>query len=767
MVGPQTRKRAALNCIACRKRKIGCDRKHPCGNCQRLHKTCTYDSAASSSDSQSKASADSGSVVHSLQPGNRETRGAPCDPVPPGEPESVSQTLATPVPTAGTWYCSQICSLLVGGGGQDEPAHLLDTSIHTPVDPEQRVPRPLPIRADRRTQTPSVSNVTDLFPPVGGITQPMRGAFFKGRYVGQSHWMYSWALLPSAVIIVDEEMRKAEECWNTFQECKSLQRLIKSQRRPLPRPYHEYGRHWPSRLVADQLIDAYLRTFETAYRIFHVPSLKLEYERLWEADPSLASPGLLIQIQLCMCIGACFYDEQCSLRSQATQWIHEAYSWLSHSSAKSKITMGGLQTMCLLHIARQTAGIEGDFVWISSGSLLRTAISMGFHVDPARLPTMPALQAEMRRRLWATITELLLESSMDAGNPPLVPLDKFSPDLPSNLNDSQFVDLGITESPTPLPYTTRTDSAVQIAFARSFGVRLAIAKATNNYGCWGSYQDTLRLGADLTAACHELRSQLQALYPEDGGERFQVQFCDLMIHRYFLPLHLPYIPMAMASPVYSFSQKACIETALRLFYGGLTTASAAFKNSALSGLQKMGSLAESHNDYSRLLRCGSGPFRSILMQCFMIIASELLSCIRDHTPGASGVALPMAALHPSGGTLRTLELGVMMRVGVEWTEQRIRAGETNVKDHCYVALALAIAEMGPASKSRGADEAVRKQYCDAFKHCAELLSRIAFPDTAERNVDAAVGTEFLDLDSFWMSDMSDFEWDGSVNQSLG
>ncbi|KAH7126546.1 hypothetical protein B0J13DRAFT_531080 [Dactylonectria estremocensis] len=56
----------------------------------------------------------------------------------------------------------------------------------------------------------------------------------------------------------------------------------------------------------------------------------------------------------------------------------------------------------------------------------------------------------MRRWLWITVAEILLDSSIDAGQPPLLSLDDFDCALPSNFNDDQLIP-GSNAHPVPYP----------------------------------------------------------------------------------------------------------------------------------------------------------------------------------------------------------------------------------------------------------------------------------------------------------------------------
>jgi hypothetical protein len=544
-------------------------------------------------------------------------------------------------------------------------------------------------------------------------------------------------------------MSAQQESYNLFQECKRLARSIKSQR--LPPPFtvrHEYGQQRPARDVADQLFGAYLRTFETVYRIFHVPSLKAEYDRFWQPGLTATDRAVVIQLQLCMSIGACFYDDTFSLRRQAIQWVYEARSWLNYSSQKSKLTVTGIQTMCLLHIARQTAGIESDFVWISAGSLVRTAISIGLHIDPANLPTMSSVQSETRRRLWTTILELTVESSLDSGMSPTLSLEDISCNIPSNVNDSQLSESESGSRLTPLPNEVFTEASAQIALSRSFALRLAIAKSVNRFGVCCSYGDTIRLNAELTTACRELDACMRTSDAEPSATSFQAQFCNLVVRRYFLALNIPYMTVAPRNPMYAFSQKFCVDTALRLFYGGVTFSSVTFGNSDLARLQSSDTSERGSADFSRLLYCGAGPFRAAPMQATMVIARELINCAGDY----------------QARSLKGLELHLMLQVAVEWTQRRLRAGDTNVKDHSFVSLALAFAEKEAGFAPAKTGQTVHERYREALKVSRELLRGIISVDATQLNGEYSLGTVPLHgIENFWMNEMVDFDWDGIMD----
>src|SRR5688572_7801408 len=110
-----------------------------------------------------------------------------------------------------------------------------------------------------------------------------------------------------------------------MQSCKHLAKIIKSRRAP-PWPSPPTA-DLPSKDVADKLVDGYLRTTETLYRILHVPTFMAEYEAVWASD-SEPDTAFLVLLRLILAIGATIYDENFSLRGPAIKWVYEAQTWL-------------------------------------------------------------------------------------------------------------------------------------------------------------------------------------------------------------------------------------------------------------------------------------------------------------------------------------------------------------------------------------------------------------------------------------------------------
>jgi hypothetical protein len=442
-------------------------------------------------------------------------------------------------------------------------------------------------------------------------------------------------------------------------------------------------------------MSAYLRTFETIYRVFHIPTLKHKHNDFWN-NPGLSGNETIVQLQLCYALGALFSDDEFQLRPFVIQWIKEAEHWLGYS-AKSRPTIEGVQIMCLLTLSREhTQGTYGDKAYIQSGTLLRAAISIGLHRDPVKLPQVSHGQAETRRRIWATVLELTLDSCLDAGSPPLISLDDFDCKLPSNLNDSQLrFEEDVNDFPTVYPTNVLTDTSLQIALGNLFLDRLAIARHANGISVDERYEYTMKISTKYNDACRKVISSLQSMQSELSS--FQRRYCEMVITRFVFTLHTPYLTLATRLPQYLLSGKACIEAAL---------------NMAACALDNATSLTEypnqEHDDFVRLSLNSSGANRSVIFQSLMIITASLTAMLKESQTSFLWPDSLRSLQNP-----HTVEYLSVLRRGAIWTQRRLEGGSAHNRDHLVTSMALAGAEAMLANASD--DEALRSTIIKACK----------------------------------------------------
>ncbi|GBF66417.1 transcription factor [Trichophyton mentagrophytes] len=295
--------------------------------------------------------------------------------------------------------------------------------------------------------------------------------------------------------------------------------------------------------------------------------------------------------------------------SSVSQWIYVAQSWLNSPFEKSRINISGTQIHCLLLLARQVNCVGGDLAWVSAGSLLRTAMHIGLHIGPSHLPNVTFYDQEIRRRLWATVLEIVVQSSMDSGGLPLIHMQDIDCELPSNIEDEQLEDANeIIDATHAKPLEEYTMTSVQIALAKSLPLRLEIAQYLNNFRSEPSYEKTLHLASRLSSFCRDNYVLFQSFPPEmPRPASFQIKMLDLLSYRFLLALHHPFAVKARVDPTLYYSRKVCIEVSVSL----------------LVPLSASNDTESSNDNYKNLKISGTGLFRDVPVMAISTICEAL------------------------------------------------------------------------------------------------------------------------------------------------
>ncbi|KAE9382255.1 hypothetical protein N431DRAFT_360951 [Stipitochalara longipes BDJ] len=665
---PRKRRRPALSCEQCRRRKIKCDRTYPCGQClQSKTSTCSY-----SPDTIRRLRHVSETASVAAQPSvglPDRARDVPVEFPPTSSagvsPNSIPHSEAT---LPSSW-----------------------TSPSNPTNDETNDAKTLLCRLEKLEEKVASSGSQHFFPTCESfnsdpLAKGLRGTVSKTRFFGPSHWMHSYGVFDKVALMRVE----GDDSTPTFrhdleasaigrhivkltEKCKSLARTIKSV------PYSQwlanpnFREAVPSRAIADILVDLYFKTSESVYRILHIPTFRQEYEQYWQ-NPNAATPIFILKLLLVMSIGTLLYQGEDAIhwRSEAVKWIFAAQAWLSSPFEKARLHTSAIQLQCLLLLARQDHSIAGDLVWISAGSLLRTAFQMGYHRDPSILPKMSPLQAETRRRLWATILEINLQSALDSGMPLLLSHEDFDTDPPANIDDSDLSEHTIGPL-TPKPSTTFTQTSIQIALLKVFRLRLQVVRFANNLRGEASYDDVLRIGAVLSQAlkenCAFISRVNQSREPAARVSQLQQNLFDLSIRRFLLLVHRPFAAKGLKDPHYYFSRKMCLDTAI-------TMLKYPSSDHCPSGILS----SDMRDEYVQLKTISGGFFKTIMVHVSMVIFAELWSQIEED------------GTFSENGKLSREPLKQCLREVIALSANRITEVENNIKGHLFMSLVMAQVE---------------------------------------------------------------------------
>lgn len=254
----------------------------------------------------------------------------------------------------------------------------------------------------------------------------------------------------------------------------------------------------PDRGTVDILIRQYLDTFETTYRILHLPSFEAAYRLYWDSEKSTGTDmdALVLAVLACtICTSTHdsprYNHSGSNFHSKAVSWIKACEAWLRRHSNKHR-TLASLQVRCLRLLALSASSHKVKEYYQETQAHMAFMRSSGLHRDPSIIGTRCSVfEGEMRRRLWATSMELELQASIDKGTPSVLSSLEYDCTSPHNLNDTDIY-VGMEELPQSLPISTFTDTSFLHSSMQTTDLRTRLCALTNSLKSSMSFQDTLR-----------------------------------------------------------------------------------------------------------------------------------------------------------------------------------------------------------------------------------------------------------------------------------
>ncbi|KAH6983163.1 hypothetical protein BKA56DRAFT_631545 [Ilyonectria sp. MPI-CAGE-AT-0026] len=434
-----------------------------------------------------------------------------------------------------------------------------------------------------------------------------------------------------------------------------------------------------------------MNTFESVLRILHVPTFMREYERFWRSPASQTvdeDEPFACKLMIAMALGSCV----CLSRSvDDLERISHGKQWLARrmfSGSRADLDMAHI--MCLLALARHTHHHmlpTGSGWFPGDHDLTRVGIQMGLHREPRIcFPNMSVQEAEIRRRLWATMLELSLQLCFDEGLP--APLSPESHDCapPSSITDEDL-ELGIV--PTCASSTSR--------------LRLRILHLVNAPGASKAYEESHQLAADLNTACCIYLGVFRSM---EKPTNFQIKLLDVFTRPFVLALHGPFADQAATNPTYYYSRKMRMEVSALLLKKPLVALPPAVEGHGVktgSDFNLVGTDA-----CAALCTQGHGHFALVQRQATEALCLDLISESEEK-------AFPVT----DGAGWRQLRDAVRSAVGM--FERRVRAagGAHSTHEFLFFACAGAYTEATlRGGRSRDADEAIAETARTALVHDA-------------------------------------------------
>lgn len=356
-------------------------------------------------------------------------------------------------------------------------------------------------------------------------------------------------------------------------DLKALQTRWKSGKTGMLSGLHlDFAYLLPEQETMDKLVRLYFETFESTYRIIHAPSFWAEYSKLAE-DRQSVRPAFVIILLLVMACVSCvsrkepirYIGDSSVPRERAIAWIEASETWLRCHSQKN-IYLAIWQIRCLLVLAKQVNTVKKKRLWTEAGTLVREAMAAGFHRDPSMLGEKASpFDREMRRRLWATMTELELQASVDRG------MASASAGI---FTDTKTVlnieDEDLSDDPESLdkakPIGNYTPSSfLQLSHA-SFPLRVALTSVVNDLGSPLRYEEVLMYEEMVNKELQRLprRKEQQSVSQHENLSLVAQILLDVQLREFLIMLHGPFARQAEQSSRHSLSRIACFNAAANI-----------------------------------------------------------------------------------------------------------------------------------------------------------------------------------------------------------
>lgn len=416
----------------------------------------------------------------------------------------------------------------------------------------------------------------------------------------------------------------------------------------------------PPRATADRLWRTYIDNFESYYRILHVPTFEREYRDFWATRQG---PRCFLAQLLSICaLASCFRDEdRLYQEAQVRAWIEAVRQWLFRADPRAQLSLGYLQAHLLMLVAGDVHWMKIDRSWISSGALIRNAVSAGLHREPRDFPRVSPFYAELRRRLWYSILEYDLVTALAKGRPPTVRDDEYDCELPASTFDEFISDTSsegaIRQHVGPGVYSIGgpVQPQINIVLARYLPLRSRVCRAVNGIRLDVDYDEILHLDAEV----QEFLREASQVGSEEAGS-FKRSLSTILSQRCVIALHAPFVTRALHDPKWIYSRARCLETARAILSEALsvldrqqaaTIATAATSSSSCTTPAGVASVVGDAGPFATITNiCRCEISNSVFLICHELLAQAVEQRgLAEHASPLSLTTAASSSFRASGG----------------------------------------------------------------------------------------------------------------------
>lgn len=467
------------------------------------------------------------------------------------------------------------------------------------------------------------------------------------------------------------------------------------------------------------------------------------YEELWNPDPSgsPSTPLDIARITLVLAIGTTFSasndTERDKLRDLTQTWIHSAQSWLFGPGEKTSNTIKGLQTLCLLFLARHTTyNCPGATASFSASSLLTMAMTMGLHRNPDIFQRFSPMQKQMRVRLWTTILEFAVQSSLERSLPLGVTPEGHDVPLPLNVNDADLEAAGTNG--TLDERDDFTDSTLQILLAKTLSLRMGVVELLAGLRSNQDYNTVLELGSHLRAANRDMASCFRpgAILTQEttsksifvAGE-FHRKLLDITLRRTTLLLHRASMLQARSDPRFYFSRKSCAESSMVIL--------------SHSGDADMSLPSGELDDFLRMALVGRGVFKGAFgFDAILALTFEIFTQL-----GSETIYSEVDPLDDMARAERAPFIGTLRRISQQQSQM---VGRASVSFKSHIVLIACLCQIDAMESDRPAQPKLVETIAAEVKRCYQILRQkdpsLVPIETSSNEAEETQMSDFLSLD---------------------
>ncbi|OAP60281.1 hypothetical protein AYL99_05283 [Fonsecaea erecta] len=397
----------------------------------------------------------------------------------------------------------------------------------------------------------------------------LRGKGFKTQYFGPSHGA-------NLLLQFEELSRFVKDILQRLPTLEKSRNIWKQQRRDLNAnlilpDFDTLISLVPEQSRADALVQEYFETLETTYRVLHAPTFFRKYKEFWSSSRDSSSAFLVQLLLVCASVNCSvaggpvgFVGRSTVSRDAAVRWIEVCESWLELQSQKH-MTLEVFQVRVLLVIAKKLNCVKVKREWTVSGHLLREAMSSGLHREPTFLSNnISVFDQEMRRRLWYTILELDIQSSIDRGMGASIGPFDWDTLPPLNLHDEDF-DESTEKMPAARPMTDFTRTSFICLAHQHLPLRLEILSRINSI--------RMSLESDTAIELDQKIRQTLDNFPkwsDNSASAIAEALSGLLLYEILLLLHQPFATQVDAPAQHFYSRAArrnAASATMRIFMG--------------------------------------------------------------------------------------------------------------------------------------------------------------------------------------------------------